>query len=187
MHAVLTFGKVEPLGPEVPPPDIDALFQPLDGGEGGRFSLWATPHPALPPSDLEVRPGAGRIFGDYEAQRERMQARIGDEPMLSRPEGLRPFLCLWRITGKQAPDEVNAEHQKNTGRVFPRIVCAVPLRPAGSEGALKYVVYLYEAADEAEFRSLYENDAAVQFGVVEATPCTVQATYPGRSATNAAA
>jgi hypothetical protein len=171
MHVSLTFGS-EPLPPGTPKPDLTAEFTPLDGkGEGGRLAIWKTAAPGLPPTDLELAyPGVGRIFDDYEAQRARMQARIGDEPMIELPNDARPYLALWRVTGKVAPDDVNLEHQKNSARIFQRVICALPLRPKGTEGGPKVVAYLYQATDEADFKRLYEADAAVQYGTVEATP-----------------
>jgi hypothetical protein len=181
MHVSLTFGRAEPFPPGTPAPDLTAVFTPLDGqGEGGRLAVWAADAPGLPPSDIEVAyAGAGRIFGDYEAQRQRMQARIGDEAMIAPAQGGRPYLALWRVTGKVAPEEVNLEHQKNSARVFQRVICAIPLRPAGTEGGPKMVAYLYEATDEADFKRLYEQDAAVRYGVVESTPYKAEVTYSG--------
>jgi hypothetical protein len=172
MHVSLTFGRAEPFGPEVPAPDLVVRFAPLEGdGEGGRLAIWKTPSAELPPTGLELAyPGAGRIFENHDEQRRNMQARIGDEPMLQRPTAPRTFMALWRVTGKQGTDEINREHQKNTARVFERIIGALPLRPVGTEGGPRQVVYLFEASDEADFKRLYENDAAVQNGVVECTP-----------------
>jgi hypothetical protein len=176
MHVSLTFGRVEPFGPEVPEPDLVFTFAPLSGeGEGGRFAAWKTPSANLPPTDLELAyPGAGRLYDNHDEQRRNMQARIGEEAMLERPASPRHFMALWRVTGKQGTDEINREHQKNTARVFERIVCALPLRPVGTEGGPRQVVYLFEASDEADFQRLYESDAAVQNGVVECTPYRVE-------------